>query len=214
MPNRIAPTVEEARELFLKDPHKKLSLWAEEWGVSDERVRQLREQAGIAPRSAYNSEIAQIVLDRIAEGKGSLTTSKTYEELPIGYERFKAWMKDMPELVERVEEAKAKADKLSWNPEWKKCLECLDEKSISEFEPSQKYKSGYTQYCKDCLVSLREATKQYKEVLKSEENMKTCLLCKKEKALNKFNKSKKIKDKRESICALCHRKANREKNLA
>lgn len=214
MPNRIAPTVEEARELFLKDPHKKLSLWAEEWGVSDERVRQLREQAGIAPRSAYNSEIAQIVLDRIAEGKGSLTTSKTYEELPIGYERFKAWMKDMPELVERVEEAKAKADKLSWNPEWKKCLECLDEKSISEFEPSQKYKSGYTQYCKDCLVLLREATKQYKEVLKSEENMKTCLLCRKEKALNKFNKSKKIKDKRESICALCHRKVNREKNLA
>lgn len=214
MPNRIAPTVEEARELFLKDPHKKLSLWAEEWGVSDERVRQLREQAGIAPRSAYNSEIAQIVLDRIAAGKGSLTTSKTYEELPIGYERFKAWMKDMPELVERVEQAKAEADKLSWNPEWKKCLECLDEKSISEFEPSQKYKSGYTQYCKDCLVSLREATKQYKEVLKSEENMKTCLLCRKEKSLDKFNKSKKVKDKREAICALCHRKANREKNLA
>lgn len=214
MPNRIAPTVEEARELFLKDPHKKLSLWAEEWGVSDERVRQLREQAGIAPRSAYNSEIAQIVLDRISQGKGSLTTSKTYEELPIGYERFKAWMKDMPELVERVEEAKTKADKLSWNPEWKKCLECQKEKSVSDFEPSQKYKSGYTQYCKVCLVSLREATKQYKEVLKSEENMKTCLLCAKEKPLNKFNKSKKVKNQRESICALCHRKANREKSLA
>ncbi len=193
MPNRIAPTVEEARELFLKDPHKKLSLWAEEWGVSDERVRQLREQAGIAPRSAYNSEIAQIVLDRISQGKGSLTTSKTYEELPIGYERFKAWMKDMPELVERVEEAKAKADKLSWNPEWKKCLECQEEKSVSDFEPSQKYKSGYTQYCKVFLVSLSEATKQYKEVLKSEENMKTCLLCAKEKPLNKFNKSPPVK---------------------
>tara|TARA_B100001559_G_scaffold320887_1_gene334707 strand:+ start:255 stop:896 length:642 start_codon:yes stop_codon:yes gene_type:complete len=211
MPNRIAPTVEEARNLFLKDPHKKLSLWAKEWGVSDERVRQLREQAGVAPRSAYNSEIAQIVLDRIAEGKGSLTTSKTYEELPIGYERFKAWMKDMPELVERVKEAKAKADKLSWNPNWKKCLECQEEKDISEFEKSQKYKSGYTLYCIDCLVGLRNTTHEYKETIKSEENSKICLVCQKDKPLNKFNKSKKDKNKREAICSLCHRKSNREK---
>mgnify|MGYP005992996261 FL=1 len=211
MPNRIAPTVEEARELFLNDPHKKLSLWAQEWGVSDERVRQLREQAGIAPRSAYNSEITQIVIDRIAEGKGSLTTAKTYEELPIGYERFKAWMKDMPELVERVNEAKEKADKLSWNPNWKKCLQCQEEKDVSEFEKSQKYKSGYTQYCKECLVDLRQATHKYKETLKSEENSKVCLVCQKDKPLNKFNKSKKDKNKREAICSLCHRKNNREK---
>ncbi len=210
MPNRIAPTVEEARELFLKDPHKKLSLWAKEWGVSDERVRQLREQAGVAPRSAYNSEIAQIVLDRIAEGKGSLTTSKTYDELPIGYERFKAWMKDMPELVERVNEAKAEAEKLSWNPTWKKCLQCQEEKDILEFEKSQKYKSGYTQYCKECLVSLREATHRYKETIKSEENSKVCLVCQKDKPLNKYNKSKRDKNKREAICSLCHRKNNRE----
>ena len=210
MPNRIAPTVEEARELFLKDPHKKLSLWAKELGVSDERVRQLREQAGVAPRSAYNSEIAQIVLDRIAEGKGSLTTSKTYDELPIGYERFKAWMKDMPELVERVNQAKAKAEKLSWNPTWKKCLQCQEEKDILEFEKSQKYKSGYTQYCKECLVSLREATHRYKETIKSEENSKVCLVCQKDKPLNKYNKSKRDKNKREAICSLCHRKNNRE----
>ena len=213
MPNRIAPTVEEARELFLSEPHKKLSLWAEEWGVSDERVRQLREQAGVAPRSAYNSEIAEIVLTRIAEGKGSLTTTKTYEELPIGYERFKAWMKEMPELVERVEEAKAKAEKLSWNPSWKKCLECQEEKDINEFEKSQKYKSGYTQYCKKCLVGLREATKQYKETIKSDENSKVCLVCTKEKPLDKYAKSKRDRNKRESICMLCHRKANREKEL-
>ena len=210
MPNRIAPTIEEARELFLKDPHKKLSLWAEEWGVSDERVRQLREQAGVAPRSAYNSEIAQIVLDRIAEGKGSLTTTKTYEELPIGYERFKAWMKEEPGLKERVEEAKAKAEKLSWNPDWKKCLECQEEKDVTEFEKSQKYKSGYTLYCKDCLVKLREATQQYKEIIKSEENSKVCLVCRKDKPLSKFNKSKRDRTKREAICSLCHRKANRE----
>ena len=213
MPNRIAPTVEEARELFLADPHKKLALWAEEWGVSDERVRQLREQAGVAPRSAYNSEIAKIVLDRIAKGKGSLTTSKTYEELPIGYERFKAWMKEMPELVEQVEEAKAKAEKLSWNPTWKKCLECQEEKDVTEFEKSQKYKSGYTQYCKECLIGLREATHQYKETIKSDENSKTCLVCQKEKQLDKYAKSKKDRTKREAICMLCHRKANREKDL-
>ncbi len=211
MPNRIAPTVEEARNLFLNDPHKKLSLWAQEWGVSDERVRQLREQAGIAPRSAYNSEIAQIVLDRIAEGKGSLTTSKTYEELPIGYERFKAWMKDNPELVERVNKAKEESDKLSWNPTWKKCLECGEEKDVNNFEKSQKYKSGYTLYCKDCLIGLRDQTHQYKETLKSDENSKVCLVCQKEKPLNKFNKSKREKNKRESICSLCHRKSNREK---
>ncbi len=211
MPSRIAPTVEEARELFLKEPHKKLSLWAKEWGVSDERVRQLREQAGVAPRSAYNSEIAQIVLDRIAEGRGSLTTTRTYEELPIGYERFKAWMKDKPELVEKLKEAQAEADKLSWNPEWKKCLECKEEKSVSEFERSQKYKSGFTIYCKDCLVLLRDKTKEYQETVKSEENNKQCLVCQKEKPLNKFGKSKRDKTKREAICLLCHRKNNRKK---
>ena len=126
---------------------------------------------------------------------------------------IKAWMKEMPELVEKVEEAKAKAEKLSWNPTWKKCLECQEEKDVTEFEKSQKYKSGYTQYCKECLVDLREATHKYKETIKSDENSKTCLVCQKEKPLDKYAKSKKDRTKRESICMLCHRKANREKGL-
>ena len=106
--------------------------------------------------------------------------------------------------------AKAEAEKLSWNPTWKKCLQCQEEKDILEFEKSQKYKSGYTQYCKECLVSLREATHRYKETIKSEENSKVCLVCQKDKPLNKYNKSKRDKNKREAICSLCHRKNNRE----
>ena len=85
------------------------------------------------------------------------------------------------------------------------------EKDVNDFEKSQKYKSGYTLYCKDCLVGLRDQTHQYKETLKSDENSKVCLVCQKEKPLNKFNKSKREKNKRESICSLCHRKSNREK---
>jgi hypothetical protein len=206
MPNRIAPTVEEARELFLEDPHKKLSDWADEWGVTDERVRQLREQAGVAPRSAFNSEIADIVIQRISTGKGSLTTSRTYEELPIGYERFKAWMKDNDELTIKVKEAQEKAEKLSWNPTEKKCLNCQEYKEVSEFEKSQKYKSGYTIYCKPCLEILRVQTQTYQSTIKSEENSKKCLVCQKEKPLSKFNKSKKNRNQREAICSLCHRK--------
>ena len=39
MVHRKAPSLEEARELFLTDPNKMLQEWADEWGVTHERVR-------------------------------------------------------------------------------------------------------------------------------------------------------------------------------
>ncbi len=44
MPNKVTPTIEEANQLFKDKPHYKLKDWAKEWGVSIERVRQIKGQ--------------------------------------------------------------------------------------------------------------------------------------------------------------------------
>ena len=65
MVHRKAPSLEEARELFLEDPNKMLQQWADEWGVTHERVRQLRIESGVPQRGAYNEETAESILEII-----------------------------------------------------------------------------------------------------------------------------------------------------
>ena len=42
MPTRKAPSPEEAKKMFQHYPYKKLSSWADDWGVTVERVRQIK----------------------------------------------------------------------------------------------------------------------------------------------------------------------------
>ena len=44
-----------------------LQAWADEWGVTHERVRQLRIESGVPQRGAYNEEIAEAILDIIRQ---------------------------------------------------------------------------------------------------------------------------------------------------
>ena len=81
-------------KLFLENPNKMLQEWADEWGVTHERVRQLRIESGVPQRGAYNEETAQAILEIIRTGRGGLTTPRTYEEQPIGLERFKTWIEE------------------------------------------------------------------------------------------------------------------------
>lgn len=151
MPSRKVPKVEQAYELFIADPHKPLSEWAREWDCSHERVRQLREQCGLDPISAIDHEIAITVIDRIRDGKYSLTVRELYEDLPIGLERFMTWMQDDPAIWLGVKEAQQYVEKQKWNPTEKQCARCGVLQPIRQFSKTQKYKDGRKKICKDCI---------------------------------------------------------------
>ena len=86
MPNKKAPSVEEAKTLFLASPNKLLKEWSKEWGVSVERVRQLKVQAGLSIGNDIDYEVAEQVIQRIQSGYGTITTRKTYKGLPVGWQ--------------------------------------------------------------------------------------------------------------------------------
>ena len=55
--SRGAPPVKEQRLAFRAEPTKSNQDWATEWGISRERVRQLRKQLGLAPSSQIQRQI-------------------------------------------------------------------------------------------------------------------------------------------------------------
>ena len=61
MPNRQAPTPEEALQLFKKYPERLLREWSDEWGVSIERVRQIRHESGIGAVFKINYDVVETV---------------------------------------------------------------------------------------------------------------------------------------------------------
>ena len=134
MVHRKAPSLEEARELFLTDPNKMLQEWADEWGVTHERVRQLRIESGVPQRGAYNQETAEAILEIIKTGRGGLTTPRTYEEQSIGLERFKTWMEEEEGLADKVNEAQKLAAKSLKDPIEKECKYCREWKPVEEYK--------------------------------------------------------------------------------
>ena len=169
MPSRKVPKVEEAYKLFIEDPHKPLSDWAREWDCSHERVRQLREQSGLEPISAIDHEIAITVIDRIRDGKYSLTVRELYDDLPIGLERFMTWMQDDPAIWLGVKEAQQYVELQKWNPKEKQCKKCGVLQPIKEFKKTQKYKDGRQKVCKECLI---DSKGKIKELDKRREELK------------------------------------------
>jgi len=151
MVHRKAPSLEEARELFLSDPNKMLQTWADEWGVTHERVRQLRIESGVPQRGAYNEETAQSILEIISTGRGGLTTPRTYEGQPIGLERFKTWIEEEEGLAERVSEAQKTALKNLKDPIEKECKYCREWKPVERYKRNQKYVDGSTRFCIECI---------------------------------------------------------------
>ena len=116
MPSRKLPSVEEAYELFKKDPYKRLSEWAKEWDCSHERVRQLREEAGFPKISEIDYRISRQVVERIRSGEYTLTRRITYADLPIGYEKFVSWYEQDPSIYLAVLGAQQWARNHKLNP--------------------------------------------------------------------------------------------------
>ena len=206
MVHRKAPSLEEARELFLADPNKMLQSWADEWGVTHERVRQLRIESGVPQRGAYNEETAEAILEIIRTGRGGLTTPRTYEGQPIGLERFKTWIEEEEGLKERVEQAQKEALKNLKDPIEKECKYCREWKPVEEYSRNQKYLDGLSRFCKDCMIILKEK----KEEL-GDDKMKLCLSCKKDKKTSEFSKNPNAQDKLKIFCKDCHKAFKRRK---
>ena len=206
MVHRKAPSLEEARELFSQNPNKMLQEWADEWGVTHERVRQLRIESGVPQRGAYNEETAEAILEIIRTGRGGLTTPRTYESQPIGLERFKTWIEEEEGLKERVEQAQKEALKNLKDPIEKECKYCREWKPTEEYSRNQKYLDGLTRFCKDCMVILKEK----KEEL-GDDKMKLCLSCKKDKKTSEFSKNPNAQDKLKIFCKDCHKAFKRRK---
>ena len=206
MVHRKAPSLEEARELFSQNPNKMLQEWADEWGVTHERVRQLRIESGVPQRGAYNEETAEAILEIIRTGRGGLTTPRTYESQPIGLERFKTWIEEEEGLKERVEQAQKEALKNLKDPIEKECKYCREWKPTEEYSRNQKYLDGLTRFCKDCMIILKDK----KEEL-GDDKMKLCLSCKKDKKTSEFSKNPNAQDKLKIFCKECHKAFKRRK---
>lgn len=205
MVHRKAPTLEEATELFSKQPEKMLNDWAEEWGVTHERVRQLRIASGIPQRGAYNEETAESILEIIRTGRGGLSTPRTYQDQIIGYERFKTWIEEEDGLLERVTSAQKEATKFLKDPIEKQCKYCKTWKEVNNFSRNQRYLDGYTKFCNDCLSYIKEKNEQL-----GDEKNKTCLSCRKDLPVSKFTKNPNSKDGFKLFCKDCH-KTNKKK---
>ena len=201
MPNKVTPTIEEAKLLFREKPQYKLKDWANEWGVSIERVRQIKNQAGIVPMSEVDENIVNVILERIRNGEATITNRSLYKGLPIGYDRFKTWMLKNPELKEKCD--LAREEYLSSDKTEKKCYKCNINKSIDSYNKSQKYSDGYNRYCKDCQSQIINEKDDVKK--------KTCFLCKKSLSPKSFNKNRAMKDGYSLFCKNCQSKERRSK---
>ena len=201
MPNKIAPTTEEAKELFKKHPSKKLKDWANEWGVSVERVRQIKVEAGIKPMSEIDYDIVEIIIEKIKHEGYTYTQRDTYKNTPIGFDRFKTWCIKDPSIKEEVD--KAREHYLSSDKDEKKCYRCEKVLPISEYDKSQKYKDGLNRYFKTCHTYILDN--------KDEEKKKTCLMCKKTLSQSSFDKSRTFKDGLTVFCKKCKSNERRSK---
>lgn len=203
MPIRKAPLPEEARKLFLQYPNRTLSYWAEEWGVSAERVRQIRLEANVGGVFDLDMSIVEHVANEIAKGNYVITSKELYQNLPVKYDGFRTWMLTHPEVQEKIKKAQFIAQNNKYNPEFKLCIICKIDKSVDEYTKNQKFLDGYNKVCKDCSSNLKPE--------KDKLGRKTCLGCKKDKSRKSFTSNKNFKDGLVPFCKGCKSKMRRAK---
>ena len=151
MPTRKAPSPEEAKKLFQHYPYRKLSYWADDWGVTIERVRQIKIECGVGSKFDVNMNIATKIANKIKLGEYTLTDLDLYKDLPIGREAFATWMRKSPDIKELIEQAQEEAKLNKLNPTNKICKKCNQSKDIDMYSKSQRYVDGRLPWCFDCL---------------------------------------------------------------
>jgi hypothetical protein len=149
------PSYEQMEWLFQKYPNKTLREWGKEWGISYERVRQLKEQIGLPPRGSFDMETAEEIIEFIRSGKGTVSTARTYAKFPnVGKGRFLSWCKEYPEVKEKLEEAIAYADFQKKHPTHKKCQITGEVLPITEFYRDKNSIDGYGNRSKEAVKAM------------------------------------------------------------
>ncbi len=202
MPTRKAPSPEEAKKMFQHYPYKKLSSWADDWGVTVERVRQIKIECGVGSKFDINMDIATRIASKIKKGQYTLTDIELYKDFPIGREAFATWMRKSPDIKKIIETAQEEAKLNKLNPTTKICKKCNKSQDIDMYSKSQRYVDGRLPWCFDCLnVQLHN----------KRDNKKRCMLCRKEKSVKSYTSNKKYKDGLVPFCKTCKSKQRRAK---
>lgn len=202
MPARKAPQPEEARKYFLANPKKTLQEWGDEWGISAERVRQIRHEAGVGSVYKLDMKVVEHIANKIAKGEHTLADRELYKDLPVGFEAFKTWIRENKEVDDIIAKAQNIAYQQKLNPTNKVCLLCKKEKDVTGFKKSQKFIDGYTKVCIECIS---------KPIEQKTLGKKVCLLCKKEKSRKSYTRNRKYRDGLVPFCKDCKSKSRRAK---
>lgn len=86
----------------------------------------------------------------------------------------------------------------------KKCNECLIEKTIDSFGINRETKDGFNRKCKDCINKKRRKRISIHDFPKPMNGYKYCLICSKEKTIDKFIKDSSKKEGVRNTCKECN----------
>lgn len=153
--NITKPTLEQAEFLFKKFPNKTLREWANEWEMSHENVRLMKQKLGLpTTRQPITNEVADEILAYIADGKGTVNTARTYDSYPFGKGKFLFWLDQNPTYKAKLREAEAIALEKKKNPTHKRCIATGEWLPVSEFYKDKNTIDGYSRRSKKAVQSM------------------------------------------------------------
>ena len=167
-------TREQIVEKITSDPSKTNMAWADEWGCSRERVRQLREQFGLASASDFNLEIFNLALEKISKGQGYIT-AHTFRDIPnFSVRKLNTWIQDKPHLKQQVELIRQEAYNKTHHPSHKLCPFCDKTLPIDNFYVSKVGRDKRMNKCNDCNIKIVKSYYDKRDVPNPTVTEKTC----------------------------------------
>ncbi len=202
----------ETRIIALKiSPEVPNQVWARRWGVSRERVRQLRAEAGLPAldlRRQFSAEVAKKVLTELRKG---LSYGAVEELLCMTPGTVGRWQQRYPAFARQLREVRV-ALKAGTT---KVCRICGETKPRSEFYPVRGSRGGVGSRCRDCS---RERAKRWArerpDVLEPTRSVKRCPRCKQFKPASAFYRNKRSHDGLGTYCKSCDRERDQERARA
>jgi len=153
---------------------------AQKYGISRERVRQLREEFALPSvmdaKEQWLIDNFDIALEGARRGK-FLTNYSFIKQFPLSAKLIRQVLDKRPDLKALYDTAISEWEYSVRYPTEKVCLRCKISKEISAYyvSPSDKTRDGYARICKDCNI---KAVRHYYEIRKTKEknvpNQKMC----------------------------------------
>ena len=208
-------TKEEIIELILSDPSKTNIEWGNEWGVSRERVRQLRVRFGIPSVKAFNHDVFNEALKRIENGYGNLNAS-LFNDMPnFGLRTLKNWMANDENIRRAVESANQKAYNDKYHPLQKMCSQCEVVLPIDKFYSSKTGRDKKMHKCIDCDIKTVKYYYDKRSVTEPTVDKKQCAIYKDlgELPAEFFHKSRKTATGLQYTCKQYGKAYSKYKNM-